>query len=56
MGDDVGRPPPGSGPAAAEKELAKIIADNKREVMVVAKTIATITGTLKLFNKFKMMR
>jgi hypothetical protein len=24
MGDDVGRPPPGSGPAAAEKELAKI--------------------------------
>ena len=41
-----------------EEELAKIIVDKKREVRVVAERMqrATISGTLKLFNKFKMMR
>lgn len=40
-----------------EEELGKIVV-GKREVRLVAERMqrATISGTLKLFNKFKMMR
>ena len=53
--DSIGKPLHCTG--IITEELGKIVV-GKREVRLVAERMqrATISGTLKLFNKFKMMR